>query len=176
MNKVVASDIRRAAVHEAAHAILAIHNGWSAQIRIFPADHGLDDPALSTVVAQCGYGSSGRTIGKIRHAAFGLAGFCAEHIYDECLGDFSDGPDDIGYWTSEIQCLLEEGAAMSSTDQSAWQGLQKCARRKAVRLAVATILKEWPEIERVVTEAEAHFDVRGYATFNWPLGPFDKVK
>lgn len=166
----IARDIRRAAIHEGAHAILAIQDGKHVQIRILPADTGRGDPELSSVIAQCLYSSGARPVGKIRHAAFGLAGFCAEHISDQCMGDFSAGSDDIAYWTDEILGLLEEGVVMSATDQNAWLALRKGDRRRAVKIAVIAILNGWPEIERIVSAVQTHFKARGHAIFSWPLG------
>lgn len=168
--EVRARDLRRAAIHEGAHAIVAIENGLSVQIRILPADDTVADPGISTVTANCVYSAGGKRVGKIRHSAFGVAGFCAEHINDHCTGDLSADLEDINYWSDEILGLLEEGAPMSETDQKAWRGLAKGFRRRAVVMAVVTILKAWPEIERIVSAVEAQFKSRGHAIFSWPPG------
>jgi len=64
---------------------------------------------------------------------------------------------------------------LGDTDKATWYGSSPSDRRRAAQQAVTTTLGAHLEIKLIVGEAEAHFEARGYASFHWTLGQFDKV-
>lgn len=172
----LAGYIRSAAIHEGGHAVVAVERRRTAQIVIEPNITDLTPHGHVDAFAHCVRGLEGRKAGVIENAAYGLAGYCAEFIFEHACEDFDSEPSAIAFWVGEIRRSMHTTEAMSATDRKMWQQVRPQELTAALKEAVRTVLVRHADIERIVRIAEAQFQKAGYVRFNWPPGPFDRVE
>lgn len=172
----LAGYIRSAAIHEGGHAVVAAERKRTAQIVIDPNITDLTPRGHRDAFAHCVRGLGGRKAGVIENAAYGLAGYCAEFIFEHACEDFDSEPSAVVFWVDEIQRSMRTTESMSATDRKMWQRARPRELAKALNEAVRVVLVRHADIEQIVRIAEEQFHKAGYVRFNWPPGPFDSVE
>lgn len=156
--------------------MVAAERKRTAQIVIDPNITDLTPRGHRDAFAHCVRGLGGRKAGVIENAAYGLAGYCAEFIFEHAFGDFDSEPAAVAFWVGEIRRSLRTTEAMSATDRKMWDRARPQELTKALQEAVRVVLVRHADIERIVRIAEKQFHKTGYVRFNWPPGPFDRVE
>jgi hypothetical protein len=172
----LAGYVRSAAVHEGGHAVVAAERRRTAQIVIDPNITDLTPHGHVDAFAHCVRGLGGRKAGVIENAAYGLAGYCAEFVFEHAFDDFDSDLSAIAFWVGEVRRSMHTADAMSATDRKMWQHVRPQELTKALKEAVRVVLVRHADIERIVRIAEAQFGRSGYVRLNWPPGPFDHVE